>query len=121
MSVKCTRDKQNEDSSFSVIVYPRVLGLLLPRQCQPEPGQRMLPAHACPAPATCATNIHPAPVLALWSPRSGGTVAQRKEQRHPSLAVLTLGNAAGTEQWGGREQKHVGALGKRACTGCPGT
>lgn len=28
MSVKCTRDKQNEDSSFSIIVYPRVLELL---------------------------------------------------------------------------------------------
>lgn len=38
MSVKCTRDKQNEDSSFSIIVYPRVLELL--HRASPRPARR---------------------------------------------------------------------------------
>lgn len=35
MSVKCTRDKRNEDSSFSIMVYPRVLELLYRASRQP--------------------------------------------------------------------------------------
>ena len=40
MSVKCTRDKQNEDSSFSFIVYPRVLELLYHASQQPARWRR---------------------------------------------------------------------------------
>lgn len=60
MSVKCTRDKQNEDSSFSIIVYPRVLELLY-RASQPPAswGRRHLTGHArLPPPASCAHQTH---------------------------------------------------------------
>lgn len=40
MSVKCTRDKQNEDSSFSIIAYPRVLELLYRTSQQPARRRR---------------------------------------------------------------------------------
>lgn len=68
MSVKCTRDKQNEDSSFSIVVYPA-----RPRATPTAPARGMSPAQARPAPATCATNRRPAPVPAPQGPRCSGT------------------------------------------------
>lgn len=47
MSVKCTRDKQNEDSSFSIVVDPPVLELLYRARRQPaRRRRRRLARHA---------------------------------------------------------------------------
>lgn len=73
MSVKCTRDKQNEDSSFSTAVCNPACPSATPTAPAParapRPGTRR--AQACPAPATRAPDTLQAAAAAPQGPRPG--------------------------------------------------
>lgn len=110
MSVKCTRDKQNEDSSFSIVVYPAC-----PRATPTAPA----PARA--GPGDVAGTARPAPPPApprrarlrcgsAGSPLQG--TAGRAAGPRPGRAPWGIPSA---ERGGGRRRS---ASGTRA--GCPG-
>lgn len=76
MSVKCTRDQQNEDSSFSIAVYPACPRATptAPAPARAAPGDAA--GHVCPAPATRAPDARgtPARPRRPWGAPGGSTL-----------------------------------------------
>lgn len=97
MSVKCTRDKQNEDSSFSILVYPRVPELLYRARRQPaRRRRRRLAGTRVPSSGRLhPRDTYPSPSPPRrWWPSSGGTSAATGTPGGPTAGARSAGAAA---------------------------
>lgn len=141
MSVKCTRDKQNEDSSFSILVYPRVPELLYRARQQPaRRRRRRLARHTrlllWPAAPTrhIPISIAASTVVAqlrrdVRRHRHAGRTHRGSPERRRGCGWRparqrrrsgTLRAWCETARMDGREEKRFGVLGKGAGAGWPG-